>query len=73
VALSGQAHDQQRNEERGVDRDETPEGGVEGSILTGTGRTPSPLVNVFLVVEADVPELVRTWEADANWMKQQPD
>lgn len=66
VALSGQAHDEQRNEERGVDRDEKPEGGVQGSILTGNGRTPSPRVNVFLLAEANMPERVRTWETDAN-------
>jgi hypothetical protein len=30
------------------------------------------LVNVFPVAEADIPALLKAWEADANWMKQQP-
>jgi heme-degrading monooxygenase HmoA len=34
--------------------------------------SPVILVNVFQVVEADIPALLKAWEADANWMKQQP-
>ena len=30
------------------------------------------LVNVFQVEEKDIPALLEAWEADANWMKQQP-
>jgi heme-degrading monooxygenase HmoA len=34
--------------------------------------SPVILVNIFHVAEADVPSLLHAWEADANWMKQQP-
>lgn len=34
--------------------------------------SPVILVNIFHVAEADIPSLLRAWEADANWMKQQP-
>jgi heme-degrading monooxygenase HmoA len=34
--------------------------------------SPVVLVNVFQVAEADIPALMKAWEADANWMKQQP-
>ena len=34
--------------------------------------SPVVLVNVFQVDEKDIPALVEAWEADANWMKQQP-
>ncbi|MFN0122773.1 MAG: antibiotic biosynthesis monooxygenase family protein [Blastocatellia bacterium] len=34
--------------------------------------SPVILVNVFTVSEADIPALLRAWEDDANWMKQQP-
>lgn len=33
---------------------------------------PVVLVNLFQVAEADVPALLVAWQADANWMKQQP-
>ena len=38
----------------------------------GTEVAPVILVNVFQVAEADIPALLKAWEADANWMKQQP-
>ncbi len=38
----------------------------------GTDVAPVVLVNVFQVAEADIPALLKAWEADANWMKQQP-
>ena len=38
----------------------------------GTEVSPVILVNIFQVAEADVPALLKAWEADANWMKQQP-
>jgi len=38
----------------------------------GTEVSPVVLVNIFQVAEADVPSLLKAWEADANWMKQQP-
>jgi heme-degrading monooxygenase HmoA len=38
----------------------------------GTEVSPVILVNVFQVAEADIPALLEAWEADANWMKQQP-
>ena len=38
----------------------------------GTEASPVILVNIFQVAEADVPALLKAWEADANWMKQQP-
>ena len=34
--------------------------------------SPVVLVNVFQVDEDDIPKLLKAWEADANWMKQQP-
>lgn len=34
--------------------------------------SPAVLVNVFHVAEGDIPALLKAWEADANWMKQQP-
>lgn len=37
-----------------------------------TDVSPVVLVNVFNVAEIDVPALLKAWEADANWMKQQP-
>ena len=33
---------------------------------------PVILVNVFTVSESDIPALLKAWEDDANWMKQQP-
>jgi heme-degrading monooxygenase HmoA len=38
----------------------------------GSDLSPVILVNVFQVAEADIPLLLEAWEADANWMKQQP-
>lgn len=37
-----------------------------------TDQSPVTLVNVFSVAEEDIPALLKAWEADANWMKQQP-
>ncbi len=37
-----------------------------------TEVSPVVLVNFFTVAERDVPALLEAWEADANWMKQQP-
>jgi heme-degrading monooxygenase HmoA len=34
--------------------------------------SPIVLVNVFTVSESDIPALLKAWEDDANWMKQQP-
>lgn len=34
--------------------------------------SPVVLVNVFQVAEGDIPALLKAWETDANWMKQQP-
>lgn len=34
--------------------------------------SPVVLVNIFTVAEGDIPALLAAWEADANWMKQQP-
>jgi heme-degrading monooxygenase HmoA len=34
--------------------------------------SPVVLVNVFQVAGKDIPALLKAWEADANWMKQQP-
>jgi heme-degrading monooxygenase HmoA len=34
--------------------------------------SPVVLVNVFQVAADDVAALLKAWEADANWMKQQP-
>ena len=33
---------------------------------------PVVLVNIFTVSESDIPALLKAWEDDANWMKQQP-
>jgi heme-degrading monooxygenase HmoA len=38
----------------------------------GANVSPVVLVNVFQVAEQDIPALLTAWEADANWMKQQP-
>ena len=38
----------------------------------GTEVSPVVLVNFFQVAEADIPALLKAWEADANWMKRQP-
>ena len=37
-----------------------------------TDVSPVILVNIFNVAEADIPALMKAWEADANWMKKQP-
>jgi len=37
-----------------------------------TDISPVVLVNVFQVAEEDIPDLLKAWEANANWMKQQP-
>ena len=37
-----------------------------------TDVSPVVLVNIFYVAEGDIPALLKAWEADANWMKQQP-
>ena len=37
----------------------------------GAEAAPVILINVFTVDAADVPALLKAWEADANWMKQQ--
>ena len=34
--------------------------------------SPVVLVNVFQVAEGEIPDLLKAWEADANWMKKQP-
>jgi heme-degrading monooxygenase HmoA len=34
--------------------------------------SPVVLVNIFHVAQADIPALMKAWEADANWMKKQP-
>lgn len=34
--------------------------------------SPVVLVNLFDVTEPDIPALLKAWENDANWMKQQP-
>ena len=34
--------------------------------------SPVVLVNVFNVDAGDIPALLKAWEEDANWMKQQP-
>jgi heme-degrading monooxygenase HmoA len=33
---------------------------------------PVVLINVFTVLESDIPALMAAWEKDANWMKRQP-
>lgn len=35
-------------------------------------ESPVVLVNIFRVNEADIPQLLKGWEEDANWMKKQP-
>lgn len=35
-------------------------------------ESPVVLVNLFKVNEEDIPDLLKAWEADANWMKRQP-
>jgi len=37
----------------------------------GADASPVILVNIFNVAEADIPALLKAWEDDANWMKQQ--
>ena len=37
-----------------------------------TDQSPITLVNVFDVAEEDIPQLMKAWEDDANWMKKQP-
>lgn len=34
--------------------------------------SPVILVNIFTVLQSDIPALLKAWEDDANWMKQQP-
>ena len=38
----------------------------------GADVSPVVLVNLFQVAEADIPDLLKAWEDDANWMKRQP-
>ena len=38
----------------------------------GADVSPVVLVNIFQVAQADIPALIKAWEADANWMKLQP-
>ena len=38
----------------------------------GVEASPVILVNIFQVAEGDIPALLKAWEEDANWMKQQP-
>jgi heme-degrading monooxygenase HmoA len=38
----------------------------------GADVSPVVLVNIFHVAEPDIPALLKAWEDDANWMKQQP-
>lgn len=38
----------------------------------GGDASPVVLVNVFTVDASDVDTLMKAWEHDANWMKQQP-
>ena len=38
----------------------------------GDEVSPVILVNIFQVAEGDIPALLKAWEEDANWMKQQP-
>jgi heme-degrading monooxygenase HmoA len=37
-----------------------------------TDLSPAILVNIFHVAEADVLALLKAWESDSKWMKQQP-
>ena len=34
--------------------------------------SPVVLANVFRLAEGEIPALLKAWEDDANWMKQQP-
>lgn len=36
-----------------------------------TNLSPVVLVNLFTVAENDIPQLLKAWEQDANWMKRQ--
>ncbi len=38
----------------------------------GADVAPVVLVSIFQVAKEDIPALLVAWEADANWMKQQP-
>ena len=38
----------------------------------GVDVSPVVLLNLFTVAAPDVATLLQAWEADANWMKQQP-
>ncbi len=38
----------------------------------GAEVSPVVLVNIFQVAPGDVLALLKAWEADANWMKEQP-
>ena len=38
----------------------------------GADVSPVVLVNIFQIAQADIPALIKAWEADANWMKLQP-
>jgi len=44
------------------------------SIFQQLGADVSPVipVSIFNVAESDIPALLKAWEDDANWMKQQP-
>lgn len=37
-----------------------------------TEASPVILVNMFQVEKAQIPDLLKAWENDANWMKKQP-
>ena len=37
-----------------------------------TDVSPVVLVNIFNLAKENIPALLKAWEADANWMKQQP-
>jgi heme-degrading monooxygenase HmoA len=50
----------------------TPDPTVSIFQQISTDLSPVVLVNVFQVAEADISALLKAWEADANWMKQQP-
>ncbi|MDW5418256.1 antibiotic biosynthesis monooxygenase family protein [Iodobacter sp. CM08] len=38
----------------------------------GESASPTILINLFTVDATDVDALLKAWEVDANWMKQQP-
>ena len=44
------------------------------SIFQQLGADVSPVIPVSIlnVAESDIPALLKAWEDDANWMKQQP-